>query len=99
VTGSNNYVYLNGQTSPVTTRYHLDLTQNTTIQFFEESPVPSYSVQIENSGFNGYPSYWTVVLTKADSTTITASAFTTYQDIVSIRITGLAYQHPGDGGY
>lgn len=59
--------------------------------------MPSYSVQIENSGFNGYPSYWTVVLTKSDNTTVTANAFTTHTDIVSIQITGLAYQHPGDG--
>lgn len=57
----------------------------------------SYSVQIINSGFANYPSYWTVVLTKSDNTTVTANAFTTYTDIVSMQITGLAYQHPGDG--
>jgi hypothetical protein len=39
-----------------------------------------------------------MVLTKGDGTTVTASAFTTYSDIVSIQITGLIYQHDGDGG-
>ena len=63
--------------------------------------MPTYSVTIANDGnmYGSYPSgRWTVTLTKNDNTTITASAFTTYTDIVSIQISGLAYQHDGDGG-
>ena len=63
--------------------------------------MPSYSVQIVNdeNKYGGYPSgRWTMVLTKGDGTTVTASAFTTYTDIVSIQISGLAYQHDSDGG-
>lgn len=63
--------------------------------------MPTYSVTIANDGgmYGSYPSgRWTMVLTKGDGTTVTASAFTTYSDIVSMQITGLIYQHDGDGG-
>ena len=62
--------------------------------------MPTYSVTIVNDGniFASYPSgRWTIVLTKGDGTTVTASTFTTYSDIVSMQITGLIYQHDADG--
>lgn len=67
VKGANNYVYFNGQSSSITTRYHLDLTQNTTIEFIKELPV-AYSVSVTSVDLKDY---WSITFTKNDNTTIT----------------------------
>ena len=96
VKGANNYVYFNGQSSSITTRYHLDLTQNTTIQFAKELPV-TYTVTV--NGESSFLSLWNMVFTKGDRTTLSPSSLGTYSDILSIQITGQAYQQSGDSSF
>ena len=93
VKGANNYSYFNGESSPVTTRYHLDLTQNTTISFAKIT-IPSYSVQLISNGESWYK--WDIELTKVDGTTVRANQYTTYSEVVTLQIIGNAYG--ADGG-
>jgi hypothetical protein len=70
------------------------LTQNTTIEFIKELPV-TYTVTV--NGERGVINSWNMVFTKGDGTTVSPDVTTiTYSDILSIQITGQAYQHSGD---
>ena len=92
VVGANSLTYINGEQATSTTRFHLDLTQNVTIEFHEYQMI-TYTVTIANANLPSYPSDWSITLTKGDGTTVTPSAFGTYSEIVSMQVNGLAYVH------
>ena len=94
VVGDDDTVYFDGEESPITTRYHLNLEQDTTLEFKEYVEIPTYSATIgDTSGIMGN---WTFTFTKGDGTTVVPTSAGTYSDLVSIRIDGLAYQDSGD---